>query len=97
MAFVYILSPSGGIVQGDRYRIDITLSNKALAHITTQGATRVYKMQNNFGTQMINIAQEEGTYLEYIPDQIIPYRNSRFYQIVQLNIHDHATMIYSEL
>jgi urease accessory protein UreH len=29
-------------------------------------------MQNNFGTQMINIAQEEGTYLEYIPDQIIP-------------------------
>jgi urease accessory protein len=54
------------------YRIEITLSNKALAHITTQGATRVYKMQNNFGTQMINIAQEEGTYLEYIPDQIIP-------------------------
>lgn len=54
-------------------------------------------MQNNFGTQVINIAQEEGTYLEYIPDQIIPYRNSRFYQIVQLNIHDNATMIYSEL
>jgi len=97
MAFVYILSPSGGILQGDRYRIDITLSNKALAHITTQGATRIYKMQNNFGTQMINIVQEEGTYLEYIPDQIIPYSNSRFYQIVQINIHDNATMIYSEL
>jgi urease accessory protein len=97
MAFVYILSPSGGILQGDRYRIDITLSNKAVAHITTQGATRIYKMQNNFGTQMINIVQEEGTYLEYIPDQIIPYSNSRFYQIVQINIHDNATMIYSEL
>jgi urease accessory protein len=97
MAFVYILSPSGGILQGDRYRIDITLSNNALAHITTQGATRIYKMQNNIGTQMINFVQEEGTYLEYIPDQIIPYSNSRFYQIVQINIHDKATMIYSEL
>ena len=97
MAFVYILSPSGGILQGDRYRIDITLSNKAVAHITTQGATRIYKMQNNFGTQMINIVQEEGTYLEYIPDQIIPYSNSRFYQIVQLNIYDNAALIYLEL
>jgi urease accessory protein len=97
MAFVYILSPSGGILQGDRYRIDITLSNKAVAYITTQGATRIYKMHHNFGTQIINIVQEDGTYLEYIPDQIIPYANSRFYQVVDLNIHDNASMIYSEL
>jgi len=97
MAFVYILSPSGGILQGDRYHIDVTLSNNAVAHITTQGATRIYKMESNFGTQIINIVQEEGTYLEYIPDQIIPYANSKFYQVVNLNIHDNATMIYSEL
>lgn len=97
MAFVYILSPSGGILQGDCYHIDITLSNNAVSHITTQGATRIYKMEDNFGTQIINIVQEEGTYLEYIPDQVIPYANSKFYQVVNLNIHDNATMIYSEL
>jgi urease accessory protein len=54
-------------------------------------------MEDNFGTQIINIVQEEGTYLEYIPDQVIPYANSKFYQVVNLNIHDNATMIYSEL
>jgi urease accessory protein len=97
MAYVYIISPSGGILQGDRYNIDITLSNNAFAHITTQGATRIYKMENNFGTQMVNIVVEEGSYLEYIPDQIIPFHDSKFYQPVQLKIHDNATLIYSEM
>jgi urease accessory protein len=97
MAYVYIISPSGGILQGDRYHIDITMSNNAFAHITTQAATRIYKMEKNFGTLMVNIVVKEGSYLEYIPDEIIPFRNSRFYQPVQLNIHDNATMIYSEM
>ena len=96
MAYVYIISPSGGILQGDQYSIDITLSNNALAHITTQGATRIYKMERNFATQMVNVVVEEGSYFEYIPDQIIPFRNSRFYQEVELTVHDNATMIYSE-
>jgi urease accessory protein len=96
MAYVYIISPSGGILQGDRYSIDITLSNNALAHVTTQGATRIYKMERNYGSQIVNIKVEEGSYLEYIPDQIIPFRNSRFYQEVEMTVHDNATMIYSE-
>jgi urease accessory protein len=45
----------------------------------------------------VNITVGEGCYFEYIPDQIIPYRNSRFYQQVTLNTHDNSTMVYSEL
>jgi len=97
MAYLYIISPSGGILQGDRYRTDITLGKNALAHVTTQGATRIYKMENNYGTQMVNIKVDEGGYLEYIPDQIIPFRNSRFYQDVELIVHEKATIIYSEI
>ncbi len=97
MAYIYIISPSGGILQGDRYRIDISLSNHAYAHVTTQGATRIYKMERDFGTQMVNIVVDDGCYFEYIPDQIIPFRNSRFYQIVNLKVHESATMIYSEM
>jgi urease accessory protein len=97
MAYVYIVSPSGGILQGDRYLIDITLGNNTFAHVTTQGATRIYKMDKNYASQIVNIKVEEGSFLEYIPDQIIPFRNSRFYQEVNLNVHDNATMIYSEV
>lgn len=97
MAYLYIISPSGGILQGDRYRMDITLANNAFLHLTTQGATRIYRMDKNYATQLVNINVGEGCYFEYIPDQIIPYRNSRFYQNVSLNVHDNSTLIYSEI
>ena len=97
MAYLYIISPSGGILQGDRYKIDVTLKNNAISHITTQGATRIYSMNSNFASQITNITVDDNCYLEYIPDQIIPYQNSRYYQKVNLNIHDKATMIYSEV
>ena len=81
MAYVYIISPSGGMLQGDRYKIELNLSKEAKVHITTQGATRIYKMDKNYATQIVKINVDNGCYLEYIPDQIIPYRNSRFYQL----------------
>ena len=84
MAYLYVISPSGGILQGDRYRTDVLLKNKAIAHITTQGATRIYSMNSNSASQMVNITVDENCYLEYIPDQIIPYKNSRYYQKVNL-------------
>ncbi|MEK6961913.1 MAG: urease accessory protein UreD [Thermoproteota archaeon] len=97
MAYLQIVSPSGGILQGDRYRMDISLKDNAVAHLTTQGATRLYKMDSNFATQLVNVTVDENCYLEFIPDQIIPYRNSRFYQKVSLDVHDNASMIYSEI
>jgi urease accessory protein len=97
MAYMYIISPSGGILQGDRYRMDITLRKHAFAHITTQGATRIYRMEGNYATQVINIDVGEDCYFEYIPDQVIPYRDSRFYQEANLRVHDNATLLYSEI
>jgi len=97
MAYLYVISPSGGILQGDRYRTDIRLKNNAISHITTQGATRIYSMNSNFASQIVNITVDENCYLEYIPDQIIPYKNSRYYQKVNLDIHENSTLIYSEI
>jgi urease accessory protein len=97
MAYVYIMTPSGGILQGDRNRIDLTLSNRAQVHVTTQGATRIYRMEKNYASQIVNINVGENCYLEYIPDQIIPYKNSRFYQTVNAKVHDSGTLVYSEM
>jgi urease accessory protein len=97
MAYLFVMSSSGGILQGDRYRVDISLKNNALANITTQGATRIYKMDSNYATQLLNIDVAENCYLEFIPDQIIPYKNSRYYQKVNIMAHDSATVVYSEV
>jgi len=96
MAHLFILSPSGGILQGDRYRMDVELKNNAITHLTTQGATRIYKMNSNYATHLVTINLKNNSYLEFIPEQIIPYNNSRFYQKTQLNIDDSSTVVYSE-
>lgn len=97
MAYLFIMSSGGGILQGDRYRTDIILKNNAIANITTQGATRIYKMDSNYATQLLNIDVAKNCYLEFIPDQIIPYKNSRYYQQVSIVAHDSATVMYSEI
>ena len=96
MAHVFVLSPSGGVLQGDRYRTDIELKNGAMSHITTQGATRIYKMNSNYATQMINLNVGKNCYLEFLPEQLIPYKNSRYYQKATFKIDDSATLVYSE-
>jgi len=97
MAYLYLISPSDGILQGDRYRIDIALKNNARVHITTQSATKLYYMERNYATQIVNISLDDGCYLEYVPDQIIPYSHSRFYQKVSLKVHGNSTLMYSEV
>ena len=96
MSYLFILSPSGGILQGDRYRMDVELKNNAISHLTTQGATRIYKMDSNYATHMVTINLKNNSYLEFIPEQIIPYVDSRFYQKTELNIDDSSTVVYSE-
>jgi urease accessory protein len=97
MTHVYMVSSSGGLLQGDRYIIDIILKKNALTHLTTQGATRIYSMNVSDAIQVVNVSLDDDAYLEYIPDQIIPYKNSRFYQEMNFKVHDNATMIYSEI
>ena len=96
MAHIFILSPSGGVLQGDRYRTDITSQNNAISHITTQGATRIYKMDENYATQIINLKVNNNSYLEFIPQQLIPYNNARYYQKVTFNVDETSTLLYSE-
>ena len=96
MAHLFVLSPSGGILQGDRYRMDVELKNNAISHITTQGATRIYKMESNYATHLVSLNLRNNSYLEFIPEQIIPYNNSRFYQKTLLDIDNSSTVVYSE-
>ncbi|HEY4481603.1 MAG TPA: urease accessory protein UreD, partial [Candidatus Brocadiaceae bacterium] len=97
MPYIYIMSPGGGVLQGDRTRIDIYGNKDTAFHITTQAATKIYGMETNYATQILNITLDEGCYAEFLPDMIIPYKNSRFYQEVNLKIHEDATCLYSEI
>jgi len=96
-AYFYLMSSAGGILEGDNLSIDVTCSENTSAHITTQSATKIYKMKSGYATQNINILSQKGSYLEFIPNQIIPFKSSRFYQEVNLKVESNCTVIYSEI
>ena len=100
MAYIYITSTSGGILQGDRHLVGLELGRGARAHVTTQGATRIYGTDRTSGekgaTQTLQARLDGGSYLEYMPDQIIPYANSGFSQDAAFAVHETATLVYAE-
>ena len=96
-AHIYMMSSSGGILQGDEQKIDVAMGRNSAARITTQSATKIYKMEGGYASQYINIHSQEGSYLEFVPHQIIPFKSSRFYQEVNLEVEENAVLIYSEI
>ena len=96
-AHIYMMSSSGGILQGDEQKIDVVMGRNSAARITTQSATKIYKMEAGYASQYISIHSQEGSHLEFIPHQIIPFKSSRFYQEVNLDVEENAVLIYSEI
>ncbi|EFK0327969.1 TPA: urease accessory protein UreD [Escherichia coli] len=94
---VTMISTSGCILQGDRLETDIHVERGACAHITTQSATKVHMMNANYASQTQKFMLEENSYMEFMPEPLIPHRNSRFITDTSISIHPTATAIYSEV
>jgi len=92
-----IISVGGGILQGDRYFIDIKVEAGACAHVGSQGANRIQQMDANYASQYQVIEVESNGYLEYLPDFTIPYRNSRYINHSKLIVAPSATALYGEM
>ena len=97
MPCVYILSSGGPNVDGDRYRQIITLKDGAMAFVSTGAATKLAKMQDNYSGLLQTIELGAGSYLEYLPEPIIPCANTRFISDTRIVADPTATMFYSEI
>jgi len=94
---VYIISTSGGALQGDRYAMEFSVGPGACGHITTQAAAKIHQMDANYFAQTQDITLEEGAYLEYLPESTIPFRHSRFHISTRIRLAPTATLFYSEI
>ncbi|MFF8594881.1 urease accessory protein UreD [Streptomyces sp. NPDC015220] len=96
MAFVYVMATGGGIAQADRYRQDLRCGPGTQVLFTTQAATKVYRMEQDYATQRVHLTAADGAYVEYLPDPLIPFAGSRFHQGTVLTVHENATVVYGE-
>ena len=97
MAFTYIMATGGGIAQADRYRLDFRCGEDTEVHITTQAATKVYRMEHDYATQLVHLTADPGSYVEYLPDQLIPFEDARLYQRTLVTLAPGATVVLGEI
>jgi urease accessory protein len=76
IASVIIASPSGGVLQGDRLRIDVEVRAGARLVLETQSATRLYRMPDRPARIDARFTVAEAGWLDYVPDPYIPFAGS---------------------
>jgi urease accessory protein len=94
---VYVITTSGCVLQGDRLGISIDLGAEAMAHVTTQAATKIHRMDAGCAAQSQRIDLAENAYLELLPGPVIPHRHSRFVTRTEAVVADSATLLSAEL
>lgn len=96
MAITFLMATGGGIIQADRLRMDVHCGPDTAAHLTTQAASKIYRMEHDYAAQQINLTAGPRAYVEYLPEMTIPYKDSRFYQRTVLTVDPTATVLASE-
>jgi urease accessory protein len=87
---------SGGILDRDSLHFQLDLGAGAQAQVTSTGATRIYRSRSAEGlaSQRMHVRIAAGAYLEYLPDQLIPFAGSRFEQIARVELEPGASLIW---
>lgn len=94
---VFMITTTGCLLQGDRLALDVTLGTGARAHVTTQSATKIHTMDANYAAQTQTFILDDGAYLEFLPDPVIPHRRARFVSETRVSVAPSATFLYSEI
>jgi urease accessory protein len=92
-----IVNPGGAYLDRDRYRIDVTVDDGAELMLTTQSATKVYRTPEDRAVQQATIRLGQNSRLEYLPDQLIAYRGSRYRQDTRIDMDSTASLMMSEV
>lgn len=96
-AYLYLLSPCGGVVGGDAYQISVVAEAGARVCVTTPAATRLYATTGALASQRFDITLHAGAVLEYMPAQTIPFAQAAFCQHMQVRLGAGACVMVSEV
>lgn len=90
------MSSSPGILEGDKFSINIRLDANCSVSLETQAYQRLYKMKLG-AVQHAEIEIGENSFFEYLPHPTVPHAGASFKSSVQLNLHPSASIVYGEI
>jgi urease accessory protein len=96
-ALVYVGLVAGGVQAGDSLDLELNLGRGAQALVTTQSATKILTMPTGEAIQRNRFNLAPHAFLEYLPDEVIPFAGSNFTQETHVQMAPTAALILAEL
>src|ERR1700677_2048215 len=92
----HVHNVSGGILDTDSLSWQLDVGPRAQAQVTSTGATRVYRSRSpgSRASQSMRVNIASDAYLEYLPDQLIPFAGSRFDQITRVEMERGGSLFW---
>jgi urease accessory protein len=94
--YIKLLNIGEGIFPKDKIRLNVSLDSSNLI-LTTESATKIYPSKKEFGINKINIKLENNSNLEFINDELILYKDSKYIQLFNLKYDESSTFFYTDI
>lgn len=91
-----LMSSSPGILDEDRYDIQIELEEKSALVLQTQSYQRLFSMKKN-ACQQMKVMMAEGSSFHYLPHPVVPHKHSDFSALNKVYLSSDCTLIWGEV
>ncbi len=95
-ATLYLQSLSGGLVQGDRFKIAVRVEAGAAVLVTTPSATKAHSMERAAASHSAELEVAAGGHLEYTPEATILFPGTRVLSAIRLRISEGGSAILTD-
>jgi urease accessory protein len=92
-AWIYTSSFGGGLVDGDRIEMNVTIADDASAFISTQASTKVYRSPRHGASSELHARLGAGALLVAAPDPVVCFAASRYRQVQRFDLAPGAALI----
>jgi len=93
-----IVNTSGGLVSGDKHKININLKNNSKALIFSQSAEKIYKSLNNIEANINNeIKVGDNSWLEWLPQETILFEDSKLNRNLKIYLSKNSESLVGEI
>ena len=94
--YIKLLNIGEGIFPKDKIRTSLNLDNSSLI-LTTESATKIYPSKKEYGIQKSDIVLKNNSNLEFINDELILYKDSKYIQFFNLKSDENSTFFYTDI
>ncbi len=93
-SYLLLLNPTGGVLGGDRLRVEISVGENSSACLSTPSATRVYRTSGPAAEIHTVLQVARNATVEYLPDHVILHAGSALRQSLRIDMQPGSRGIF---